>query len=398
MDTKPPVSRKIAKLLFMAGFAIVLVLGIMNVLYEEPFDEVFMQEFDQFNEWEQVNSDPLVFSVSQDGTQVGYLAFDEHYGYQSDIVMGTLVGLDGVVLQTSVYQEDETPAYIRKLVGAAFYKNNFIGDSIEQGFSVDTNVDAVTKATISSNAVANAVEKSVSYVGENYLDIEVIPANGDTIKVTSSDFVLLGMFVLAIAATRFPKLSWLQWVTRIYSVVMLGFVIAQFITLSVLVAFFSFEWPSLVDYLRWYIMIFGVLALLLITGKNSYCSHMCPFGAFQEIEAAFAGSLCKTNASRRIAAWARYIPGVLLFVAVVLAFVTHDMIFLTYEPFSLLFGQVGEGVHWALLPIVLVASIFFKRFYCRYACPVGYVLRKIVSGRNKVVNKIGRKREKHEEA
>lgn len=390
--------KKVSAIVFGVCLAILVGLGVMHVLYEEPIDEAFLEEFDDFDAWEKVSADPVTFKVSLEGAEAGYLVFDEHYGYQSNIVIATLVGMDGTVVDVRTYAQNETPSYYRKLLGGGFFKDNFIGDPVAEGFSIDTNVDAISHATISSNAVTNAVQKGTAFVSEEYLGQEATPAGNQGVKFGIADAALIGMFVLALVATRFIKVKWLQWLVRVYSIVMMGFVAAQFITLSVLVAFFTMDWPSVQDYLRWYIMVFGVLILLIATGKNTYCSHMCPFGALQEIEFALAGSLARTSIDRRLAKYLRYIPSILVFVAVSLAFITHNLAFVNYEPFSLIFGQVGVGIQWALLPLVLLGSLMLRRFYCRFACPVGYVLNKGVIARNKVVSKVWPKKKKSSKA
>lgn len=383
------VFNKICKVAFFVCLAILVVLGVQHVMYKAPINEAFLEEYKEFDAWEQVSTDPEIFKVTKEGTEVGYLAFTSRYGYQSDVEIATLVGMDGVVISTETYKHDETPSYYSKLIGGSFFSNNFVGDSIQDGFSINTNVDAITKATISSNAAAIAIDQAVDIIGNTYLGIDVTPATDNSIKFGYQDIILIGMFVLAILATKLSKFKWLGWFARIYSVVMMGFVIAQFITLSVLVAFFTLDWPSVSDYLRWYIMIFGTLALILFTGRNTYCSFICPFGAFQELEAGLAGKITKPGLDKRIAVYAKRVQALLVFIAVALALYFHNLTFVNYEPFSLLFGQVGEGVQWALLPITIIGGLLLKRFYCKFLCPVGYILVRIASGRAKLYALLG---------
>ena len=371
---------------FYVGCAIIAVLFVMNFMYHEPIDEGFLSEDEEFDAYERVNDDPAVFKVSKDGKDIGYLAFASHYGYQSDVVMASLVGLDGMLIDARPYSEDETPSYFQKLVSGGFFDKNFRNVPIEDGFSISTNVDAVSHATISSNASTQAVQKSVSYVGSQYLNTKVADRGNDLVVGQLDIFVII-MLILALVASRFTKKAWIKWVARIYSIVVMGFLAAQFITLSVLVAFFSLDWPSVVDYLRWYLLVFGVLILLLGTGKNLYCNYMCPFGAFQEAEFALGGPLGKKPLNPRVTKIMRWFPGILIFLSLALTLTFHNLGFTCYEPFSLLFGQVGVGVQWALLPIILVAALMSRRVYCTFICPVGYVLGKIVTVRNKVVNR-----------
>ena len=369
---------------FFVSCAVILVLLIFNARYSQPIDESFIDDYSEFNEYTLVNNDPTVYQVSQDGTDVGYLVFTSHYGYQSDVTMATLVGEDGTVIDARAYSQNETPSYFRKLVGASFFKNNFNGKSIADGFSLDTNVDGISHATFTSKAVTKAVQEGVSYVGKHYLNMSVAsPDSG--MKVGYADICVIIMLILALVTSRFTKKSWLKWVTRVFSIIVMGFIITQFITLSVLVAFFSLNWPSVTDYLRWYLLIFGVLILLLGTGKNVYCQYMCPFGAFQEVEFSFGGPLGKKPINPRVTKIMRLFPGLLLLLSLLLALGTHDLGFVNYEPFSLLFGQVGVGIQWALLPLAIAGALFSRRIYCSFACPVGYVLNKIVLVRSRLV-------------
>ena len=381
---KKPWYKKPTSVAFAACCAIILALFVGNLMYHEPIDQEFLQEYEEFDSYEQVNEDPVLYKVSQDAQDVGYLVFESHYGYQSDVEIATLVGMDGAIIDTRTYAQDESPSYYKKLIGGSFFKKNFPGQDISEGFDINTNVDAISHATISSNAATKAVQKGVSYVGEHYLGVDVQQHEKD-IQVGYLDVLVFLMLILAFATSRFTKIPWLKWVARVYSIVVMGFMAAQFITLSVMVALCSLEWPALVDYLRWYILVFGALILILGTGKNLYCNYICPFGALQEVEAALAGPLAKKPLHPKARKILQMAPGILVFVCLALALGTHNLGFANYEPFSLIFGQTGVGIQWALLPIVLLGALFSRRFYCNFACPVGFVLNKLVLGRNKLV-------------
>lgn len=367
---------RVKKILFALGCAVIGVLFVMNILHYDPIDESFLQDYDEFNAYERVNEEPPVYEVSEDDETVGYLALTGHYGYQSEVVMATLVDMQGTILDVRAYSQDESPSYFRKLIGQSFFKKNFIGDPIAEGFSIDTNVNAVSHATISSNAATKAVEEGVTYIGEHYLDTPVTQ-HGNEISIGYLDALVLIMLILAFAATRWSKNKKLVWVCRVYSIVVMGFLAAQFITLSVLIALFSLDWPSVADYLRWYLLVFGAFLLIIVTGKNSYCAYICPFGALEEAVFAMGGPIGKKPLNPAVGKLLRWMPGILIFISLALALGLHNLEFANYEPFSLIFGQVGVGIQWALLPLVLVGALFSRRIYCNFACPVGYVLTKI---------------------
>ena len=93
---------------------------------------------------------------------------------------------------------------------------------------------------------------------------------------------------------------------------------------------------------------------------------------------AFGGPIGKKPLNPTVTKVLKWSPGILVFVSLALTLGFHNLDFANYEPFSLIFGQVGVGIQWALLPLVFVGALFSRRIYCNFACPVGYVLTKIV--------------------
>ena len=384
---KTTLSKKVRKILFALGCVVIAVLFALDLAHHEPINESFLDGYDTFDRYERVSDEPPVYEVFNGDDTVGYLVVTGHYGYQSEVVMATLVNLEGNIVDTRAYSQEESPSYFRKLIGQGFFKKNFINKPIENGFSIETNVDAISHATISSNAATKAINEGVTYVGEHYLGTTVAKQDAG-VKVGYLDALVLVMLILALVASRFSKNAKLKWVCRVYSIVVMGFMASQFITLSVLVALFSLDWPSVVDYLRWYLLVFGALIMLLATGKNTYCAYICPFGALQEVVFAFGGPIGKKPLNPTVTKILKWSPGILVFVSLALTLGFHNLDFANYEPFSLIFGQVGVGIQWALLPLVFVGALFSRRIYCNFACPVGYVLTKIVMLRAKIAKAV----------
>jgi polyferredoxin len=118
----------------------------------------------------------------------------------------------------------------------------------------------------------------------------------------------------------------------------------------------------------------SVVALLIptLTGKNVYCSRLCPHGAAQGL----AGS----SVSKRFGLpgkWHRAfrnVPWLLLVVIWALAFAGQDLPFADAEPF-----EIWSAGFRALLPALiftvgLIAAFFVPQAYCHYGCPTGAML------------------------
>lgn len=342
----------------------------------------FLNQHNYFSSYEELNSIPLTFKVSNDTGKVGYLVIDNEIGYQSTITLATLIDFEGKILDVSTYSEYETPAFYKRIEDAGFFENAFKDKFIEGGFRVNENVDAISRATITSKAITKVVHKSSYYVGNKHLNISVKNLyNG--VQIGYLEVSLFVLLVLVLFAYKKKNMR-LRILVLFYSVIVIGFKFAQFLTFSMFFAGITGKWPSLHDDFRWYILVFGAIGLNLITGKNLYCAYMCPFGAVQELGNNFA-KLKFVKVSHKVGRKLRFIPGILAYLALVLALFTQQVGVMSYEPFSLLYGRIGTDIQWALLPLTLFTALFVMRFYCNYTCPVGYILNLMLKLKRKTV-------------
>lgn len=343
-------------------------------------DEKFIHQYN-FDSYIQVDDSPLVYKVTYND-QTGYLIFWSETGYQSNIIMASLIGDDGVLINTKTYSEKETPAFFLRLTDADFFEVNFGNIGIDDGFSADSNVDIVSGATVSSKAVTRAVHQSVSHVGDHYLDIQVIKQH-NTMEFGVVEATVIVMLLLAYLSYRFVN-KFLRTLTLLYSFVLMGIKFMQFISYSTFISAVTFKFPNIYQNLNWYLLLIGSIVLVILTGKNLYCTYICPFGAMQQM-AYKAAKLDFFKVSPNIKQYARLLPGYIAYFAFAVAMLTHNVSVTSYEPFSLVFGRVGIGVHWLLLPIVLIFPLLVMRYYCNFGCPVGFVWRMILVLRKKVV-------------
>lgn len=134
----------------------------------------------------------------------------------------------------------------------------------------------------------------------------------------------------------------------------------------------------------------GVIIALALVGRGFFCGWLCPFGTIQEAirgagKAVTRRSPVLRRTGRAIHAhtpwWPRldhllrYFRYVVLAWAVVGAAITGVMVFREYDPWNALMSVAEFEISTAfvVLAIVLVASLFIERPFCRYACPLGAV-------------------------
>ena len=134
-----------------------------------------------------------------------------------------------------------------------------------------------------------------------------------------------------------------------------------------------------------------ILVAALITAvlaRNAFCGWLCPFGFIQDMISSFSAFVqkrvpairksVKTLKTRgtRLAVLDRYLRflkyGVLAW-AVIGAAVYGFMVFRDYDPWAALWNllELSLTVGTIVLAVVLVASLFVERPWCRYACPLG---------------------------
>jgi polyferredoxin len=135
------------------------------------------------------------------------------------------------------------------------------------------------------------------------------------------------------------------------------------------------------------VLLVAVLATALVA-RNGFCGWLCPFGFIQDMVASFSAFVQKrVRPARRavkalktrgagLAVLDRYLRflkyGVLAW-AVIGAAVYGFMVFRNYDPWAALWGllELSLTAGTIVLAIVLVASLFIERPWCRYACPLG---------------------------
>jgi NosR/NirI family nitrous oxide reductase transcriptional regulator len=111
-----------------------------------------------------------------------------------------------------------------------------------------------------------------------------------------------------------------------------------------------------------------VFLVLTADNKNPYCEWFCPFGATQECVGAIGRA--KVRSPGKFRPYLKWLHRGLAWLAIVLALIFRDPGISSYEVFSAMFDGVGSTLTFAVLGIVLLASLVIKRPWCTYLCPL----------------------------
>jgi NosR/NirI family nitrous oxide reductase transcriptional regulator len=187
--------------------------------------------------------------------------------------------------------------------------------------------------------------------------------------------VLALLLIFPLVMTSFlTKNARLRWITLTVTLVYLGFINGGFLSVSHITNTINLG-PSMIlgDVPLLMIVVF-TLVTTLIWGRV-FCSTLCPFGAVQDLLSKFVPRRWQKTLPARIHLKALYLKYLFLALIVVMAIVQGGVsIFQYFEPFGTLFFYSTSVVLWAILLLILFASAVVKRFYCRYACPLGAAL------------------------
>ncbi|MBL4746863.1 MAG: 4Fe-4S binding protein [Flavobacteriaceae bacterium] len=291
-------------------------------------------------------------------------------GYAGLINMGVFIGEKGNVQEVVHISSKETQSYLATIKRAGFYQQ-FESVRIQNG---EQQLDAVSGATLSSEAMANTVSALVTlgipYPISNYAPInEVHPfrivAALNSIWILHCLVIFL-MFVFAMQR-RVKKTKKSVLIMNVLSVIYIGFFLNNSFT------YISFLHPFVGTSVSSFVGLYSLFVLLgAIWGKNTYCKYVCPFGNVQRL--ILKVSPKSTRQKFFIpTAWVykiRLSIAIVLITGVLLGFRNWS----NFELFPDLFGWATLGV-WFIVALATVGvTVVYPMIWCRLLCPTGAVL------------------------
>lgn len=318
-----------------------------------------------------IRNDSIIVFRKQEGIGWAYNSSpssNDIIGYVSSVPI--LIGFDNEnkLVGLTLLKNYESPDFVQKIVESDFLSswNNLSLDELSS-----EKVDAFSGATLTSSAIIKTVKKSAGILSNQKVNLSVSSSPVDIIKIVLGYLLVL----LALVQFFFPKKTKrFRTVFQILVIVILGFWSGTFLSI------FSFEnWLFYGIDLPAKLFVFVILLLSIIlplfTNKAFYCSHLCPFGASQEL----MGKLCKKKIklAPKTKEFLSTLREKIFATIMLLLFIGVSFDLTNIEPFSaFLFNSAALPV--IILAIVfLLLSIFIPKPWCRYACPTGFLLETI---------------------
>jgi predicted membrane-bound spermidine synthase/polyferredoxin/Na+-translocating ferredoxin:NAD+ oxidoreductase RnfG subunit len=298
-------------------------------------------------------------------------------GFGGTINLAIYVDTSGRLIDFHIVQSNETPAYLElldrwseSLSGRRLFQSDAFAD-----------VDTVTGATVSSEAVLSALQKSGQRFAAQVLGLSGRPSlEAGTrwsryLPDTRGIYLIVAFAVALIVIYRGG--FWTRLAVLLLNLLVGGIILnAQYSTEQIATAL-SLYIPS-ISLSGMFLLIVGIPFLVIIFG-NIYCGYICPFGAVQELLGYVLPERFKGRLSAERMQGARFVKYVILFVLVIVFFASRNRTTLAADPLISIFNlrfTLGDFQTSVLLiaAIALVGSIFYTRFWCRYLCPVGAFL------------------------
>lgn len=348
---------------WLSGITLVLAYG-----YGYLFNQVdFVQMIDrQLEAVETKSIGENAFKIHQIDGDTKFVTVGTESGYGGPLVVGPLIDDKGIIESVLLLDNKETHSFIQKLRNHGFF-NQFEGKHIKDPFLISQDIDAINGATISCVAISKAVQHSAHKLGENHFGFSYEKPE-ETWELTGKDYAAIGVFLLGIVAVYTGK-KWTRYLSLGVSLVFIGFYFNTAINVSqfgrVMLGFL----PVIKSNVFWYVLVFGSIGFAFFLKKNIYCSAMCPFHAVETIMIKVGGM--KVKFSPQIQKTAKHSAKFLLWLALIIIFLSRNPTLSSFEPFAMVFGLEGDSTQWYILPLVLIGILLIKDYFCRYFCPVG---------------------------
>ncbi|MFZ2146206.1 MAG: 4Fe-4S binding protein [Sedimentisphaerales bacterium] len=318
-----------------------------------------------------------------------YLA-PEVRGFGGRMNLAVYVDTTGRLMSFHIIRSNETPAYLELLSEWC----NSLNERWLFRAEPFADVHAVTGATVSSVAILSALQTSGHRFAAQILGIAV--EAGPKEKIHRAAYLpdnhaiyLIGAFVLTLVVI-YRGGFWSRLVVLLFNLVLGGFILNTQYSSEQIASLLSVHTPAF-RLTGAFLLVIGLPFLVIIFG-NIYCGYICPFGAAQELLGYVLPGRFKQPIPPESMRKARFVKYVVLLVLIIVFFFSRNRTTLAADPLISIFNPATlsfdrypplagrfsifdfRSAMLLIAAIVLIGSVFYGRFWCRYLCPAGAFL------------------------
>jgi predicted membrane-bound spermidine synthase len=296
-------------------------------------------------------------------------------GFGGKMNLAIYVDATGRLINFHILWSSETPSYFELL---SQWRGILAGHQLFQSEPF-ADIDAVTGATISSKAVLSALEKSGHRFASEILGQAPppLPLAQQARWPDTTGIYLITAFVLVLFVI-YRGGFWSRLAVLCFNLIVGGIILNAQYSSEQIATVLSLHAPA-IGLSGAFLLVVGIPLLVIIFG-NIYCGYICPFGAAQELLGYCFPRRFKPATSQipvESIQKARFVKYVVLFVLIMVFFVSRNRTTLAADPLIGVFSRSSALYTVSVSLIIAVAltgSIFYTRFWCRYLCPVGALL------------------------
>lgn len=326
-----------------------------------------------------VEKRPFLLQVlDAENRPVGYVSrtsphADHMMGYQGPTDLLIVLDPDELIIGLALRDTFDNEPYVKLVTGDEYFFNTFKGFSLQQLPELDiveSGLDVVSGATKTSVTVTEGLIHSALEISKIREPRPPQPLISFRARDIGTALVVIAGLVIALTPLKGNRK--LRLAFQAVLIIYLGFINADMLSQALLLGWAKsgIAWkvaPGLV-----FLSVAAVLAPI-ITGKQVYCTHLCPFGAAQD----WLGKKVpwKIPVKGGIEKALSFLPVLLLLWCLIIAMGHLPVSLVALEPFDAFVFRVAG---WATLTIAvagLISSVFINRSYCRYGCPTGAMLK-----------------------
>lgn len=290
-------------------------------------------------------------------------------GYAGVIDLGIHINKYGDIQNIYHLKSNETESYLQKLIDKGYF-NQYKNVSINAA----TDLDAVTGATITSEAIAKTVTVVVDEAKFNILNNYVDVNDDEAFNITAQlnnwwilHISIIAFFFLYNFQKKFKKTKNSVMIVNILSMLYIGFFLNNSFT------YVTFIHPFVGTNISMFVGIYALLTILgSIWGKNLYCKFICPYGNAQKLLLKLSPKKWQTKffISSKWMKIVRNIVTIILIVGVLMGLRNWN----NYELFPDLFGLDFLSTWFIFSLGIVLINIKYPLIWCRMLCPTGAVL------------------------
>lgn len=288
------------------------------------------------------------------------------FGFAGPIPMYLFLDNNDVIQHITILDNSEDVDFLNSALDAGII-TQWIGQNPESLLTYKP--DAVTGATMSSQAINLSVQRSMPALVSGYTEqnkrFHLVLTSKELLALV---VLLFGIFV-AYNTRKYPKIRPLL---LIVNCVILGFWCGKFISLSTLLGYVENGTTWQANFIGIIMLVLAIIMPVFFNKKSYYCTYICPFGAAQEL----AGKVYKSKIKipSKVIAILKHTRQIITAVIFIAMWLGTSTTIAGYEPFAAFIFKHASIPVIIIAIISIVLSIFTPRPWCRYACPTGQLL------------------------